>query len=173
MREVTVKRSEWLRGDNRAIRNRLAETYVNAHGHGMREAQSIGTTLCETFLADNDPNCAVTGRCCLGFWANSIGFSDDELSHQGTPHDLAASHCPTYTELQTLTEQDKELLDSLANWDGDPVRTWDCFDNDCAPNSNFSQMMRINDDPTINDAEREAHLITMGAREDIEFTFVD
>jgi hypothetical protein len=170
MREVTVKRSEWLRGNNRAIRNRLWGEY----GHALSEELAIQTTLCETFHAkESDEKIAVTGRCCLGFWANSLGFSDKELLEHSTPLDLAGYRCPTYTELQTLTAKDKELLDSLDDYDGEPVRAWDHFDSDCAPNGNFTEMMRINDDPTIDDIDREAQLIDLGALEDIVFTFID
>ena len=169
MIEVTVKRSEWLRGDNKAMKARLSAITHRALGQGE---ETVRTTLCESY-ADDSGHTIVTGRCCLGFWANAIGFRDETIMHQGTPQDLAELQCPTPTEDRPTRARDEELLGSLSDWNDVPIRTWEDFDCDATPNGNFSRLMRLNDDPSLDEDEREARIIEAGKLEDIEFTFVD
>lgn len=174
MIEVTVKRSEWLRGNNNAMKARLSAITHRALGQGE---EIVRTSLCESY-ADDAGHTIVTGRCCLGFWANAIGFRDETIMHQGTPQDLAELQCPTPTEDRPTRARDEELLGSLSNWNDVPIRTWkdfgECYVNgEATPNGNFSRLMRLNDDPSLDEDEREARIIEAGKLEDIEFTFVD
>jgi hypothetical protein len=93
--------------------------------------------------------------CCLGFYAKSCGFSDEDLSDHLDPSELLAVRL---TEENDANRIPQSLTPLVAAYH--------------LPTSLAYAMMKMNDDPNWEEAYREARLKELFEQMDVEVEFV-
>lgn len=148
MLEVTVRRSEWLRGKD-SVSHDATETQP-AYGGSFLYREDDGK------------------KCCLGFACLAAGLSIQQIKGVPTPGSVARKLQDKFPkELSGLVEYNDgtrhlySLIDS-------GICTALMSDNDRMWHSAFGDA-----DSEYTDAEREAYLTKMGLEVGIKFTFID
>ena len=94
-------------------------------------------------------------RCCLGFFANACGIPDDQLMHSFSPANLSSEDPSFPAEWIALIQNPHEPPEASENTDL------------------CKKLMSCNDDPELNDAEREGQLTVLFAELGHTVVFVD
>lgn len=94
-------------------------------------------------------------KCCVGFYANALGFTDEEIKGRSLLEDLTVNSAPT------ATLKKKHLI---PNW---------CLTDTENSFTDIRQLYTWNDDGIIkNEQEREKKIKELFARHDVEVEFV-
>lgn len=120
-----------------------------------------------TWLRGQDPDNLTSAlytygkRCCLGFLGAACGYSDTDLDEVPGPSDTVADIEKNLWP-EVLLKPNEKWSEENDDWTSAVVDSKLCKD-----------MMNVNDDKNISDAEREVKLTTLFRRARITVTFTD